>query len=419
MELKNINNLANKLYNDIEKRGIEAVKELFSEGKILSKQVRYDKSEEYIKKMIISQMDIDKMLLTHKYMNVEFDEIPKFRGESANLIEKINNDSRLIFSNNTIEELFGNTLEIESYEEYKGWKQFIFQDTHNGGKDLNTIFEEEQFKYLYDKEKNPFLKFIKSFKQKKLTKRNELEDVYSKKIRKIIQKELNKNENSYTSYNKCRNTLEKGVLEYENLKTAENIAKVTLTSLTQQEKIINIKETCDKYRNEIQENKATQKIDTEYRKKQVTLGSENGINKQSVIKTIPFQDIPRAMEGIQKEYEKAYNKSQSTEDYIKDICKIYMDFMYIQPYEDGNKRTATSLFNSMLLSKGIIPPPISLANDENIVEAFNKANSHDYTMLQDIVIQKYNKQITNNDNEKTNSIIHENNKIISIEKDEL
>lgn len=32
-------------------------------------------------------------------------------------------------------------------------------------------------------------------------------------------------------------------------------------------------------------------------------------------------------------------------------------------------------------------------------------------MLQDIVIQKYNKQITNNDNEKTNSIIHENNNV--------
>lgn len=45
------------------------------------------------------------------------------------------------------------------------------------------------------------------------------------------------------------NTLEKGDSEYENLKTAENIAKVTLTSLTQQEKVINIKETCDKYRN--------------------------------------------------------------------------------------------------------------------------------------------------------------------------
>lgn len=43
----------------------------------------------------------------------------------------------------------------------------------------------------------------------------------------------------------------------------------------------------------------------------------------------------------------------------------------------------------MLLSKGITPPPISLINDEQMVEAFYKAQDKDYTMLQDIVVERY------------------------------
>ena len=44
----------------------------------------------------------------------------------------------------------------------------------------------------------------------------------------------------------------------------------------------------------------------------------------------------------------------------------------------------------MLLSKGIIPPPISLVNDEQMVEAFYKAENKDYTMMQDIIFERYN-----------------------------
>ena len=80
------------------------------------------------------------------------------------------------------------------------------------------------------------------------------------------------------------------------------------------------------------------------------------------------------------------------------MAKIYADFIYIQPYEDGNKRTAICLFNSMLLSKGIAPPPISLINDEQMVEAFYKAQDKDYTMLHDIVVERYKAMESNSRN---------------------
>lgn len=62
--------------------------------------------------------------------------------------------------------------------------------------------------------------------------------------------------------------------------------------------------------------------------------------------------------------------------------------MFMQPYEDGNKRTALCLLNSMLMSKNIIPPILSLVNDEEMIEAFYKVQEKDYTMLQNIVVGK-------------------------------
>lgn len=63
--------------------------------------------------------------------------------------------------------------------------------------------------------------------------------------------------------------------------------------------------------------------------------------------------------------------------------------MFIQPYEDGNKRTALCLLNSMLMSKNIIPPVISLVNDEEMIKAFYKVQEKDYTMLQKLVTEKF------------------------------
>ena len=60
------------------------------------------------------------------------------------------------------------------------------------------------------------------------------------------------------------------------------------------------------------------------------------------------------------------------------------------------------VFNSMLMSKGIVPPPISLTNDDQMVKAYYNAHEKDYEMLQNVVIEKYRKMksITDNNNNK-------------------
>lgn len=180
MEIKDIKTISEKLYKDIEANGIDAIKKLFFKGTDLSQELRVNPLEEYIKKILISQMDIDRMLLLHKYMDTNFESIPKYRKESEKLHRQIDSNSDLKFDENTINALFGNSLNITSNDDYEEWKEFTYSSMHNGIR-YDTIYLEEEFKYNYENEKNIVKKFINSFHYKKIMKSNVLEDVYVKK----------------------------------------------------------------------------------------------------------------------------------------------------------------------------------------------------------------------------------------------
>lgn len=402
MEIDKINKLANHLYNNIAKTGIQAIRDLFSKGKTLSEEIEYDINKEYLKQMIISQLNVDHMLLTHKYFLAGFDRRSDFNKEADELRQRITSGSTLSFDNDTLDSLFGNTLEISTQEEYENWREFAYQDKHNE-KRFDEIYFEEEAKWIYENERNPIKKFIQSFKYKKMQKGMLLEDYYVKKVREMIREGIKSNpEDTFNAYRECHTILEKGVTEYEELKTVEDIIKMTLISLQyNQDEPIDIEEVCSMVRNGTQ-------IGVEYRKKPVTLGTESGIRNGPVIHTIDFGEIPESIKELQERYEETYNKEQGKEDYIRDISKIYADFIYIQPYTDGNKRTSLCLFNSMLLSKGIVPPPISLINNECMTEAFYKVQDNDYTMLQDIIIDEYRKMRADN---LDNSEFQENKKV--------
>ena len=385
---KNINKTSKQIQSDIVKQGVDAIKDLFSEGKSFKERVEANPEKEYVKKMLISQMDIDGMLLTHKYAGVRYNEIPAFREESGKITEQIRLDSQLVFNEDTIEALFGNSLDITSEEECERFRQLC---EGTAGIDITTLYTEEKFKSKYENEKNVIKKFIQGFKYKKMIKQNTLEESSVKKAREVIRKIITENPEENAGYliTKSGEAIQKGIFEYKGLQELEDITKITLVSLQQKEgELINIEAVCKKTRNIMQE-RSSSKFDTNYRQKQVTIGTDRGISKGPVIATIPFEEIPAAMQDLQQRYENAYNISQSDEEYISEISKIYADFVYIQPYEDGNKRTATCLLNSMLLSKGILPPPISLSNDgKELGKAFSNAHDKDYTMLQDMIVSR-------------------------------
>lgn len=372
MEINDTRIIAEKLYKDIELNGIEAIKKLFSEGKTLSEKLQTNPSEEYIKRILIFQMDIGKIIFHKPYKPIS-----ECEKEAKKIREQINSDGTLKFDENVISSLFGNSLKINSNNDYKEWEKFAYS-----GK-CYTIYEEEEFKYNYKNEKNLVKKFIKSFRYKKMMKNDEIEDAYGKKIREMIKKEFSKNpEKIFIAYENVKQQLETGLSEYQSIKEIENISKMTLKPFisTKTQKPINIKETCELVRKEAKNKIGTTEINEEYRQELVTLGK----------KKLSFEHITEDVEELQKQYENIYNTEQSTEEYIKSITKIYADFMFIQPYKDGNKRTALCLLNSMLISKDILPPAVSLANDEKMIKAYNKARNEDYTMLQKLVVDKYN-----------------------------
>lgn len=404
MKTKDIIELSKKIYVGIEENGINIIRELFSNGETLSQKLKFNASEEYLKKMIMAQLNIGRMLMSHKYRNSGFEERAKFNSEADKIRRQIDSQEVLKFDNSTLEALFGNSLNISTEQEYEEWREFANSDRHKEKK-FDTIYLEEETKFNYENETNPLKKIIKSFKYRRMLKEGALEDFYVKKVREMIKEKIAENpENHFIAYRDTHSALEKGVEEYESIKDIEDIARMTLKSLAVEDnKPIDIEGICNRTRSEMKNTIGLTKNGTEYRKKQVTLGSESGISNKPVIHTIPFKKVPEAIKNLQMEYEKAYNSSQSEEKYIEQISKIYADFIFIQPYEDGNKRTAMCLFNSMLLSKGIIPPPISLINDEQMVKAYYyNAHEKDYEMLQSVVTEKYRetKSIPNNNNNK-------------------
>lgn len=332
--------------------------------------------------------------MSHKYRNSGFDERAAFNSEADKIRGQIDSQEVLKFENPTLEALFGNSLNISTEQEYEEWRGFADFDRHKEKK-FDTIYLEEEARFNYENETNPLKKFIKSFRYRKMLKEETLEDSYVKKVREMIREKIAENPEDHSiAYRDTHSTLEKGVEEYESIKEIEDIARMILKSLSvEEDKPINIEEVCNRVRSEMKSTIGSTKNGTEYRKKQVTLGSESGISNRPVIHTIPFEKVPEAIKNLQIEYEKAYNSSQPEEEYVKQIAKIYADFIFIQPYEDGNKRTAMCLFNSMLMSKGIVPPPISLTNDDQMVKAYYNAHEKDYEMLQNVVIEKYRKML--------------------------
>lgn len=268
MEAKNISALADKLYTDIEENGIEGVRNLFAKGKTLSQELRYDTIQEYLKKMIMAQMDIGKMLLSHKYRDMGYEIRPEFNKEADQIREQVDSNSILQFDENTLNSLFGNSLGISSEEEYEEWKGFVNSDRHNEKK-FDSIYFEEEFKFNYENVTNPLKKFIQSFRYRKMLRGDLLEDSYVKTVREMIREGIKENpDNPFFAYGKTHRALEKGVSEYEDIKDVEDIIRMALISLTQeQDKPIEIEDVCYAFRSEMKNTTSLTKSGTEYRQK--------------------------------------------------------------------------------------------------------------------------------------------------------
>ncbi|MDR0978772.1 MAG: Fic family protein [Lachnospiraceae bacterium] len=395
--------------NEIANEGIEGIKKMLLKGDTLSQQLHFDETEEYIKKIVLAQFDISKMLINGKYNpgTVAYREDNNhdkkhYIEDRDKIIQRIYSDSVLQFSENEMDSILGNSLGIENEEEYERWNQIGYSAVTRDHT-IQSLAEEETIRYNYENENNPVKKFFQSFKYKKLFKNTEIEDKFSKKIRELLQKGFEiTNGNPRRAEDYAVSNIQKGISEYPNLIQASSIAEMAIDSLKHQKiEPINIVESCKESRRVEKENENIKSQD--FRQHSVTLGGNDADSRELVIETMDFKEIPKAMQELQENYEELYNNSVSSDEYAKGLAKIYSDFIYIQPYEDGNKRTATCLLNKMFLSKGLLPPVVSLVNDDRFIEAVLKAKEQDYSDLEDLILSEYKKvnSVENTDNIKT------------------
>lgn len=79
--------------------------------------------------------------------------------------------------------------------------------------------------------------------------------------------------------------------------------------------------------------------------------------------SIFHDDIKPKFKRLQEQYDYLFDNASDTE-FLEGAVEIYGDILVMQAFRSGNKRTAKSLFNAMLLSRGIIPPVNDLNEQE-------------------------------------------------------
>lgn len=79
--------------------------------------------------------------------------------------------------------------------------------------------------------------------------------------------------------------------------------------------------------------------------------------------SISRKNIEPMFNKLQKQYEYLYDNASDAE-FLEGAIEIYGDIIVMQAFREGNKRTAKSVFNAMLLSRGIIPPVNDLNEQE-------------------------------------------------------
>lgn len=135
-----------------------------------------------------------------------------------------------------------------------------------------------------------------------------------------------------------------------------NLMNGILFSLMQKEEIINIKEKAESIQD-------AYKIGEYFR--YITRYDNNKINLENgdTIFSIRFDAIDDTYLFWQKKYEFFY-KNGTDGEFVKACTEIMCDMILSQMFLEGNKRTAKALFNSMLLSRNIIPPVIDMCEDD-------------------------------------------------------
>lgn len=133
------------------------------------------------------------------------------------------------------------------------------------------------------------------------------------------------------------------------------IAKATLLSLSCSKKTFNILDTAIEYQKNLNCYDGFVNKD-----KTNTIMLTNGER----IEAISQKEIIMTFENIQKKYQFFYKNATDLE-YVEGAVEILGKLLTAHSFKSGNKRTAKCIFNSLLISRGILPPIVDLNENQS------------------------------------------------------
>lgn len=165
------------------------------------------------------------------------------------------------------------------------------------------------------------------------------------------------------------------------------LAKGVLQSLTSPKKIINIKDCCQKH--------------------EINLNSKNSsklfLPNGDEIPPLPENRQEKKLIRFQKKYEFLYKNATDLE-YVEGCTEILGDLLIAQIYDYANIEISKCLFNTLLISRGILPPVLNFnKNNQELLKDFikginNRSQSAIPKVLEEVITQteqlkhkKYNK----------------------------
>lgn len=227
---------------------------------------------------------------------------------------------------------------------------------------LDNFTKENIIKFMSDTSKTHIEEYVK----RQILSIIDFKRIYSKKKKDytVLKKELNTSSTLTTvaSY-----------IIFNNESTTEvlNLIKGLLSSLSSPKETINIVEKCNEFKDKLNCQKEHKWI----------------MQDGTVIPPLPIEKHEKKFIRFQKKYEFLFKKANDLE-YVEGCLELLGDFLTTQLFDKGNKEIGICLFNTLLISRGILPPVVDLNEDSySLLTKFIETHATRYDAAIPVILQ--------------------------------
>lgn len=161
------------------------------------------------------------------------------------------------------------------------------------------------------------------------------------------------------------------IFSNETEKEILDLIRGLLTSLSVPKEIVNIVGKCEEFEKKLNCNKTHELI----------------MQDGTIIEQLRPEKHEKKFIRFQKKYEFLFKNATDLE-YVEGCLELLGDFLTTQMFDKGNKEIAICLFNTLLISRGILPPVVDLNEDSYaLLNKFIETHNMRYTTAIPVILQ--------------------------------